>query len=209
MNSVNAHVGNHLVLNPRIIKGIYRMKQIPVIQPSRPPLARIRRIIFDTLEHRHKMVKVLDLCCGSGSLGLEALSRGASEVVFIDKDASVIQNLNQTIKRWHIPTDIVNPKARTYVCDATRVKITECFDTIFVDLPFLHKKENIILSNILSNNLANTDSIIVVKSIKNHHYNHDGFEVIKQKDEGRSSVIFFKRKIELDIENKQFEKQSI
>ncbi len=218
MNNVNAHVVNHSVHDPRIIKGIYRMRSIPVIKPARPPLARIRKVIFDTLDNFHDINVVCDVCCGSGSLGLEALSRGASDVVFMDKSPRVIQNLNQVIKEWGIPfeSDAVTVKkinkyketetelktetpkkndayATTYVCDVTRIKLKDkIFDTIFLDLPFPLKQEETVLKNLIDNNLVDENSLIVVRTLPDDIYNHEGFELIKEKKVGISKLAFFK-----------------
>ncbi|QEK37822.1 methyltransferase domain-containing protein [Candidatus Cytomitobacter indipagum] len=170
------------------------MKSMPVIHPARPPLARIRRVIFDTIESRQKINKVLDLCCGSGSLGLEALSRGANEVVFVDKDPSVIRNLNETVKKWDINSDILNIKARTYISNALKVNFPdEVFDTLFIDLPFPEQKENLVLENLLEKNLIDENSIISVRSYRKHQYEHANFKVLKEKIEGKSHIMFLQK----------------
>ncbi len=185
---------NKIVQNPRIIKGIYKMKEIPTIFPSRPPLTRARKVMFDTLENFHEMKSVCDLCCGSGSLGLESLSRGANNVTFIDNNYKVIQNLNETIKKWKIPlnpTETNIPYARTFVQDVMELQnITECFDTVFVDLPFPMNQEKTVLQSLLDHNLTNKDSKILVRTLKKEEHNFEGFSVIKRKEVGISAISF-------------------
>jgi len=73
----------------RIIAGLHRGRQLqaPEGLATRPMTDRVRENLFNILGHRVEHAAVLDLFCGSGALGLEALSRGATFCLFVDSDA--------------------------------------------------------------------------------------------------------------------------
>ncbi|USO00850.1 MAG: RsmD family RNA methyltransferase [Alphaproteobacteria bacterium] len=182
-------MGNRSVLNPRILKGKYRMKSIPVVEPARPPLARVRRVIFDMIESRHTIENALDLCCGSGSLGLEAISRGAKHVTFVDNNRDNIYNLKQTLETWAIETNIIDSVANLCVVDARKIKLEKHFDTIFIDLPFFTECEADILQNLVNNTMISHGALVVVKTNRKTSLNiMEGFDLLKYKQEGKSAL---------------------
>ena len=89
-----------------IITGQYRGRrlQVPQSKITRPTLTRVRQILFDTLRHSGilprdwSQMHVLDVCAGSGSLGLEALSRGACWVGFYENNPEAQQTLRHNIR---------------------------------------------------------------------------------------------------------------
>ncbi len=77
----------------RIISGKWRGRrlQAPAGSDVRPTTDRTREALFNILGPKVRNCMVLDLCCGAGGLGLEALSRGASQVVFVDQSRASLQ----------------------------------------------------------------------------------------------------------------------
>lgn len=84
----------------RIIAGQHRGRRLaaPPGQGTRPMLDRVREAMFSTLGDGIVGARALDLFAGTGSLGLEALSRGAEEVLFIERDPRVIKVLNENVR---------------------------------------------------------------------------------------------------------------
>jgi 16S rRNA (guanine966-N2)-methyltransferase len=84
----------------RIIAGEHRGRKIaaPPGQDTRPMLDRVREAMFSTLGERVPGARVLDLYAGSGSLGLEALSRGARGARMIEKDSRAVATLKENIE---------------------------------------------------------------------------------------------------------------
>ena len=89
----------------KIISGKYAKRSISIIGNTRPPLFRIRKNIFDLLGDITGMT-ILDLCAGSGSLGIESLSLGADFVYFFEENKDTALNLMNTLKNL----DITNAK---------------------------------------------------------------------------------------------------
>jgi 16S rRNA (guanine966-N2)-methyltransferase len=118
----------------RIIGGEWRGRRLGVIDSPgfRPTPDRVKETVFNWLQPYLPGARCLDLFAGSGALCLEALSRGASEVVMVEKDARVAANLQRNI-------DLLQAhKARLTVRDAGAFLDgdAESFDIVFVDPPF-------------------------------------------------------------------------
>ena len=100
----------------------------------RPTGDRVRETLFNWLQGRVAGRRCLDLYAGSGALGLEALSRGASACVFVDSDAQVITTLRSVLAEWGADaaaTQCVNTPAARYLA-APGIP----FDLVFLDPPF-------------------------------------------------------------------------
>ncbi|MGB5294908.1 MAG: RsmD family RNA methyltransferase, partial [Thermoanaerobaculia bacterium] len=77
----------------RISGGRFRGRSLPVPATARPTSARLREALFDIWRDRVPGARFLDLFAGSGAVGLEALSRGASFVVFVENDRDAVRRL--------------------------------------------------------------------------------------------------------------------
>jgi 16S rRNA (guanine966-N2)-methyltransferase len=86
----------------RIIGGAWRGRRLtfPAHAGIRPTPDRVRETLFNWLAPRIRGARVLDLFAGSGALGLEALSRGAAEVQFVDLDGTAVRALRARIEEW-------------------------------------------------------------------------------------------------------------
>lgn len=118
----------------RIIGGLWRGRKLPVLNSEglRPTTDRIKETLFNWLMFDVNERRCLDLFAGSGSLGFEALSRGASQVIMVEKDHQVAQQLSQNLAR------LPQAQARVVNIDAVRylASSTTPFDLVFLDPPF-------------------------------------------------------------------------
>ena len=118
----------------KIIAGKYKGRKIKIsnLRNVRPTLAKVKKSIFQILEP-FKDKKILDLYSGTGSIGLEFLSRGAREVVMVEKSRKLTSLLKQNISNIHLEDNY------QIICnDVMRfLKINENkFDIIFADPPY-------------------------------------------------------------------------
>lgn len=124
----------------RIIAGGARRIQLEVAEDStaRPFLEMARGALFNSLAARVAGAAALDLYAGSGALGLEALSRGATSCVFIERDAAAVRALRNNVARCGMERH-----SRIVRSDAAAALAAEGgpFDLIFVDPPFPELKE--------------------------------------------------------------------
>lgn len=120
----------------RIIAGLWRGKHIPVSNNTlvRPTGDRIRETLFNWLGKKVHQAHCLDLFCGSGILGLEALSRGAAALTFVDNDAKVIAQLKKTLQQ--LPSTKNPPLLQMLQQDALLPIKNTAYDIIFLDPPF-------------------------------------------------------------------------
>ena len=85
----------------RVLAGIYKSKKIATINSSetRPMMSKVREAIFNSIQFMIEGKDVLDLYSGSGSLGIEALSRGANYVTFVELSKECILILKKNIEK--------------------------------------------------------------------------------------------------------------
>ncbi|MDF1764345.1 MAG: 16S rRNA (guanine(966)-N(2))-methyltransferase RsmD [Oleibacter sp.] len=118
----------------RIIGGKWRSRRLrfPAIDGLRPTLDRVRETVFNWLQHDVEGARVLDAFAGSGALGLEALSRGAKEVVFLEKHPKAAMQLKENL------TALAATHAQVWAGDALvwLKQHTEPYDLVFLDPPF-------------------------------------------------------------------------
>jgi 16S rRNA (guanine966-N2)-methyltransferase len=119
----------------RIIAGAWRGRRVhfPDMPGLRPTPDRVRETLFNWLQHSIADARVLDLFAGSGALGLEALSRGAREAVFVEQFPAAARSLQEQLVRFGGAA-----KGRILGMGAARFLRAsgEPFDLVFLDPPF-------------------------------------------------------------------------
>jgi 16S rRNA (guanine966-N2)-methyltransferase len=119
----------------RIIAGIWRGRRVhfPDMPALRPTPDRVRETLFNWLQHSVADARCLDLFAGSGALGLEALSRGAKEVVFVEQSPAAARALQEQLAGFGGAE-----KGRIMEMGAARYLRTPAvaFDIAFLDPPF-------------------------------------------------------------------------
>ncbi|MGH8274665.1 MAG: 16S rRNA (guanine(966)-N(2))-methyltransferase RsmD [Gammaproteobacteria bacterium] len=128
----------------RIVGGHWRSRRLrfPAAPGLRPTPDRLRETLFDWLGEWIVGRRVLDLYAGSGALGIEALSRGAAEAVFIERSASVAAALRKNLARLDVAPssrqDAGAPTARIECTDALGFlrDAPGFFDLVFLDPPY-------------------------------------------------------------------------
>jgi 16S rRNA (guanine966-N2)-methyltransferase len=118
----------------RIVGGAWRGRKLrfPAGAHIRPTPDRVRETLFNWLGARVAGARCLDLFAGSGALGLEALSRGAAHVTFVEQDASAARELRARLTEWGARDAAVERMdARRFLNSAPRP-----FGVVFLDPPF-------------------------------------------------------------------------
>ncbi len=120
----------------RITSGVLKNRRFNVPKEEvRPTMESVREAVFSALGGSCEGLKVLDLFAGSGALGLEAWSRGAESVTFVEKNSSVWKNLRENIQRLEAPG---LGGTRCIKADAVRwlERSGERFDLVLADPPY-------------------------------------------------------------------------
>jgi 16S rRNA (guanine966-N2)-methyltransferase len=117
----------------RISGGDARGIRLKVPKGARPASERVRQAVFSSLAHRVLDARVLDLYCGSGAYGLDALSRGAATAVFVDSDTAVCR-ANVTAAGYGAESTFRRSSVERYL--ARTAPADGPFDLVFVDPPY-------------------------------------------------------------------------
>jgi len=136
---------------------------------TRPTASRVRSAIWNTLQLRLPDARVLDICAGSGAVGIEALSRGASQTTFIEQDRAALKALQRNLVEVERRAKNQNLKIGIQVLGkAAEQALTQCatagFDILWIDPPFAIIGE--LLPGLVSEleRVAAEDSMLVVES---------------------------------------------
>lgn len=121
----------------KIIAGRFKGRIIKMPEGIRPTSNKVREALFEILKNKIQGSVFLDLYCGSGAIGIEAFSRGAKAVTFVDNDFRCINVLKDNLSKLGI-LDMCNIYRRDVVkgIEDLRSRIGQRFDIIFMDPPY-------------------------------------------------------------------------
>ena len=133
----------------RVIAGLLKGRRLeaPRWAGLRPTSDGLRETLFNILSDRPVGARVLDACAGTGALGIEALSRGAHHVVFVDDDRRATTLVTRNLEHCGVSTQ------STVVCGAlpgiaTAESVKRRYDLVLVDPPYDHPEIGVILSSV-------------------------------------------------------------
>ena len=149
----------------RIIAGEYRGRKLgsPRGDALRPTADRLKETLFDILGPAIRGAVVLDVFAGTGSIGLEALSRGAREAVFVESSAAAVRLIRENLERCGIRSGyrLIRQDAFT----ALRILAKEGFaaDFAFLDPPYDWKPYRDLLDLLFDTGIAQADARVVIE----------------------------------------------
>ena len=184
----------------RIIGGKLRGKKIlvPTDKSTRPLKDIVRESIFNIIEHsKNEFVnlnsaKVLDLFSGTGSFGIECISRGAEKVIFFENYINSIKVLKKNLDLLKLNKHSKIIEKDTYNISQSQLNLKK-FDLIFLDPPFKDNKINQLIEKIKKMKITSKDSLIIIHRNKKIAENiSNNLIVSKEKHYGLSKIIFGK-----------------
>lgn len=171
----------------RVISGKYKGKKLEGfnISGTRPTMDRVKESLFASISSYLEDSVCLDLFAGSGALGIEALSNGASKCYFVDNSKEILPLLKKNIE--HIKNSILIHGDYLEVLKNLKEKI----DIIFLDPPYQSNLIQKALNVILENNLLSDKGIIICE------YEQEVFncplEILKEKKYGDKFIRIYKK----------------
>jgi 16S rRNA (guanine966-N2)-methyltransferase len=146
----------------RVIAGEAKghLLKVPKGTPTRPATDLVRGAIFSILENlTSDWTRVLDLFSGSGALGIEALSRGAGWVDFVDRERRCCDIIKQNLEKTGFTT-----KAHVYCCDVSKAVrfLDKEYSIILMDPPYSDSSIGDVVTKLATSSLVGKDSIVVV-----------------------------------------------
>ncbi|TVT29105.1 16S rRNA (guanine(966)-N(2))-methyltransferase RsmD [Salinicoccus cyprini] len=162
----------------RIISGKYKSKKLAVLKSNdtRPTTDKVRENIFNILGPIDG--SVLDLFAGSGALGIEALSRGGTDAMFIDGAKDAVGIIRQNTEDIDEPVEIFRNDYRRALRAMSRRG--RQFDLIFLDPPYHKGMVEVALELIDSLDILARDGRIVVETHKDEAYGTPGYASLKE-----------------------------
>ncbi|CAG9619830.1 16S rRNA (guanine(966)-N(2))-methyltransferase RsmD [Sutcliffiella rhizosphaerae] len=149
----------------RVVSGKWKGRQLKAVpgMNTRPTTDKVKEAVFNIIGPYFDGGLALDLFGGSGSLGIEAISRGMDKAIFVDKDGKAIQTIKQNVENFNIAEQV-----EIYRNDALRalnaIKKREIqFDLILLDPPYKKHQLEELIHKISEYNLLNQSGIIMAE----------------------------------------------
>ncbi len=176
----------------RVISGTARGLKLlaPDGMDTRPTTDRVKESVFNILMPYIPCQNVLDLFAGSGSMGLEALSRGCGHAVFIEKDTRALEVIHKNLEKARVITssEVIKADAFDYL---GRCKTQ--FDIIFLDPPYNKGLLAPVFEKVFSGRLLTAEGIIVVESEAGGEMVCDNrFNCVKRAKYGKTVISVFR-----------------
>ena len=154
----------------RIISGKLKGKKIflPENDKTRPLRDLVKESIFNLINHSNKFnisikgANVLDLFSGTGSFGLECLSRVANKVIFVESYSEALKVLKKNIELFkiHKRTSIINENCFNFT--NFKKNFNDKFDIIFIDPPYKEEKINLLINIIKDEKILKKEGILII-----------------------------------------------
>ena len=180
----------------RIIAGKARGRKLipPASMETRPTLDRVKESMFSIIQNYIQDAVVVDVFAGTGSLGLEAASRGAEEVYLVDRSKDAFALLKQNVDNLKFndfcyPLNMDSYEALKYLSNKKKV-----FDIIFIDPPYCREMIPEAIKIVHENNMLSENGIIVTKidSIEEIYEGYENITLSKSRKYGNTTICLYK-----------------
>lgn len=171
------------------------------LEATRPTLDRVKEAMFNIIQHKVPGARVLDMFAGTGSLGLEAASRGAAQVLLVERYQETYAILNENIHQLSLGDVARSRKGDAYEV-LQRLRLDgERFDIIFVDPPYLNKMVDRALEAIEQAGLLATRGVVVAKfdTSETVPESQGGMVLVDRRKYGKTLLGFYQWKIEGEV----------
>ncbi|MDR2899551.1 MAG: 16S rRNA (guanine(966)-N(2))-methyltransferase RsmD [Clostridiales bacterium] len=184
----------------RVVSGLARGHKLKTIdgEAVRPTIDRVKEAVFSSVSDMVYGCNFLDLFSGSGAIGIEALSRQAKSVYFVDNDSHHVQVINENIE--HVKKAVLSGGADVSYSvmntDAFSAldRLSEkgvIFDIIFLDPPFCSNLIAPSIKRIYENNMLSKGGVIIAETGQDEDLNNFKYvNILKMRNYGKISVIY-------------------
>ncbi len=180
----------------RIIAGIYKGRKLKgsTDLSIRPTTGRVKELIFNVLQGFQEEKVAVDLFSGSGNLGIEAISRGAQKVIFVDASERSLSVLKDNLDTIGVPAEKYSIIKSDAIHFARRADFS--VDLLLLDPPFRYPELQLLIDLLVTSKLMTRKSVLVVEheTINPIDLQSDLYEILIQKKMGRSLISFLVKK---------------
>ncbi len=167
---------------------------------TRPTQDRVRQAVFNMLGELIEGARVLDLFAGSGAIGLECLSRGASSALLVDQDRGACEVMKKNIAKTRLEAASIR-QGDVFKTVAQLATLGSQFDLVFADPPYAHKPGDLDLSAKLAaeesfHQLLPTGGSVILESLATRNTASFGppWELIRQRDYGSTRIVWLRKR---------------
>ncbi len=179
----------------RIITGLAKGRRLKIPKGEvRPSTDRLREALFSILSSEVKGARVLDLFAGTGSLGLEALSRGAKDALFVEQDRRVARVTQENVNLCQLNGKVVTSDVLNFLDRDAGV-----YDVIFADPPYAKSPRDTdyaaaILERVKTASLLANDGLLIIEVWKDGILPPSGaFELVDDRSYGMCRILFYRK----------------
>jgi len=180
----------------KIIAGEYKGRIIEMPSRIRPTSDKVREALFEIFKNRIEGTRFLDLYCGSGAMGIEALSRGAKKAIFIDTDRHCISVLKRNLDKIGIPKTsytIYNKDCINGIGILQKAGIY--LDIVFFDPPYYEDLAKNTLIELSSYDILSPNALVIAEVFKKEGLPEElgDFRKIRSSKYGDTLLEFYKK----------------
>ncbi len=178
----------------RVISGQFKGHKLftPKDQWIRPTTDRTREFLFSYLNDKINQAHVLDLFAGTGSFGIEALSRHAASVVFVDQSNVACELVQKNLDKVRAQAKVYRKNAKAFLLQEHAIQ--QQYDIVFCDPPYRFEYKQKLLQLILDQNVLTPEGLVIYESdAKEDVPVPDGMIVIKEKKMGTTKITVLKK----------------
>ena len=181
----------------RVIAGSAKSLPLRTVQgmETRPTTDRIKETLFNILSPYIPGARFLDLFAGSGAIGIEALSRGASQAAFIDSSRQAVNVIRQNLNFTHL-TDKARVISGDVIRNVTGMDGEHPYQLIFMDPPYDKGLEFRTLEALKNNTICSKDTLVIVEASQETDFERAkelGFMIERVKEYGKKNKHVFLR----------------
>ncbi|MEW5807525.1 MAG: 16S rRNA (guanine(966)-N(2))-methyltransferase RsmD [Acidobacteriota bacterium] len=179
----------------RIIGGTVKGTLIKSLKGEevRPTSDKVREALFDILYGRLEGATFLDCYAGSGAIGIEALSRGASKAVFVEKDGKVASLIRQNLTKCKLEEKAIIIKGDFESSVGDIKKHQDSFDIVFADPPYQGADYRKIVEIVEGEGLLEENGILIIEHLKKAEVPAEWNRIrsFKRKNYGQTTLSFY------------------
>ena len=182
----------------RVIAG--KAKRFSLAAPpgmdTRPTTDRIKETLFNMLQSSLADSLFLDLYAGSGAIGIEALSRGAKQAVFVEQNRTAIRCIKENLEHTRLAEEAVVCQAEVLEGIRRLEQDGLVFDIIFLDPPYRKGEEERVLRCLSRSTIVDKETLLVVEAARETAFDYVeelGFIMLKRKEYKTNQHVYFQR----------------
>ena len=180
----------------RIISGRFKGRRLVEFKAPhiRPTSDRVKESLFNILQAEFAHAQVLDLFCGTGNLGLEALSRGAAQVTFVDDSGLSLQILKKNIQLLDVANEVEVVRSDAF---SFLKKEGAAFDVMLIDPPFTEQLAHSILECSGLSPRFKAGGVLAIESAKKERVEdaYPGLDLLDRRSFGDKNLSIFRKKV--------------